>query len=93
YNPKKLNMPFITNAEHARREGLFHAAVLAYRRTDIEFSTDIDGWQSNYGDVVPVPHDAVKWGEFGLVQETYTHEAGQYLHLSGLLTWKPNQQH
>ncbi|EJI2331318.1 host specificity factor TipJ family phage tail protein [Vibrio cholerae] len=93
YNPKKLNMPFITNAEHAWREGLFHAAVLAYRRTDIEFSTDIDGWQSNYGDVVPVAHDAVKWGEFGLVQETLTHEAGQYLQLSGLLTWQPNQQH
>ena len=39
------------NEEQAKREGLFHAAVQAYRRTNIDFTTDMDGWESNYGDV------------------------------------------
>lgn len=88
YNPKPLKMPFITNAAHAEREALFHAAVQAFRRTNIDFSTDIDGWESNYGDVVPVAHDALEWGASGQVIEKMKGEDGnQYLQLSGITEW------
>lgn len=94
YSPKPVKMPFITSAAHARREAEFHAAVQAYRRTDIEFATDLDGWESNYGDVVPVAHDALEWGASGQVIEKLTTEDGsQYLQLSGLLRWEPGKAH
>ncbi|MGU3704907.1 host specificity factor TipJ family phage tail protein (plasmid) [Vibrio alginolyticus] len=94
YNPKQLKMPFITSLEHAKREALFHAAVQAYRRTNINFSTDIDGWESNYGDMVPVAHDALEWGASGQVIEKMKGEDGNhYLQLSGLLKWEEGKPH
>ncbi|CAK3506953.1 Phage tail fiber protein [Vibrio crassostreae] len=94
YNPKPLKMPFITNADHAEREALFHAAVQAFRRTNIDFSTDIDGWESNYGDVVPVAHDALEWGASGQVIEKMKGEDGnQYLQLSGITEWEEGKAH
>lgn len=94
YNPNPLKLNFVTNEEQAKREGLFHAAVQAYRRTNIDFTTDMDGWESNYGDVIPVAHDAVSWGASGQVIETLKAADGnQYLQLSGLLEWEPGKQH
>ncbi|MBV1842700.1 host specificity factor TipJ family phage tail protein [Photobacterium ganghwense] len=94
YNPKPLKVPFITNAGQAKREGLFHAAVQAYRRTNIDFTTDLDGWESNYGDVVPVAHDALCWGASGQVIEKLSADDGnQYLQLSGLLEWEAGKPH
>ncbi|MBS9870446.1 host specificity factor TipJ family phage tail protein [Vibrio alginolyticus] len=94
YNPNPLKLNFVTNEEQAKREGLFHAAVQAYRRTNIDFTTDMDGWESNYGDVIPVAHDAVSWGASGQVIETLNAADGnQYLQLSGLLEWEPGKQH
>lgn len=94
YNPKKLTSKFITNEAQAKREGLFHAAVQAYRRTNINFTTDIDGWESNYGDCVPVAHDAVSWGASGqVIEKLHAGDGNQYLQLSGLLSWEPEKQH
>ncbi|HCH2416243.1 TPA: phage tail protein [Vibrio parahaemolyticus] len=94
YNPKPLKVAFITNAEQAKREGLFHAAVQAYRRTNIDFTTDLDGWESNYGDVVPVSHDALCWGSSGQVIEKLNGDDGnQYLQLTGLLEWEVGRPH
>lgn len=94
YNPKPLKLNFVTTEEQAKREGMFAAAVQAYRRTNIDFSTDMDGWESNYGDVVPVAHDAVGWGASGQVIETLNAGDGnQYLQLSGLLEWEEGKQH
>lgn len=94
YNPKPLKLNFVTTEEQANREGMFAAAVQAYRRTNIDFSTDMDGWESNYGDVVPVAHDAVDWGASGQVIETLNAGDGnQYLQLSGLLEWEEGKQH
>lgn len=94
YNPKPVKMPFITNLAQAEREGLFHAAVQAYRRTNIDFTTDIDGWESNYGDVVPVAHDAVEWGASGqLLEKLKGDDGNQYLQLTGLLDWEDGKQH
>ncbi len=94
YNPKQVKLEFVTTEAHARREGLFKAAEQAYRRTNVNFTTDMDGWESNYGDVVPVAHDSVSWGQFGQVIETLNAENGsQYLQLTGLLTWEEGKQH
>lgn len=94
YNPKPLKLNFVTTEEQAEREGMFAAAVQAYRRTNVDFSTDMDGWESNYGDVVPVAHDAVDWGASGQVIETLNAGDGnQYLQLSGLLEWEDGKQH
>ncbi|MFM2618567.1 host specificity factor TipJ family phage tail protein (plasmid) [Vibrio alginolyticus] len=94
YNPKQVKLEFVTTEAHAKREGLFKAAEQAYRRTNVNFTTDMDGWESNYGDVVPVAHDSVSWGQFGQVIETLNAENGsQYLQLTGLLTWEEGKQH
>ncbi|HGF5004086.1 TPA: host specificity factor TipJ family phage tail protein [Vibrio parahaemolyticus] len=94
YNPKPLKLNFVTTEEQAEREGMFAAAVQAYRRTNVDFSTDLDGWESNYGDIVPVAHDAVDWGASGQVIETLNAGDGnQYLQLSGLLKWEEGKQH
>lgn len=94
YNPKKLTVKFITDADHARREGMFNAACLAYRRTKCDFVTDLDGWESNYGDLVPVAHDALSWGASGQVIEKLNgDDNNQYLQLSGLLNWESNKIH
>lgn len=94
YNPKPLKVPFITNAEQAKREGLFHAAVQAYRRTNIDFTTDLDGWESNYGDVVPVAHDALCWGASGqVIEKLNANDGNQYLQLTGLLDWEAGKPH
>ncbi len=94
YNPKPLKLPFVTNAEQAKREGMFHAAAQAYRRTDVSFTTDLDGWESNYGDVVPVAHDALCWGASGqVIEKLNATDGNQYLLLDGLLKWEEGKPH
>ncbi|BDM64533.1 hypothetical protein NFHSH190041_19850 [Shewanella sp. NFH-SH190041] len=93
YNPKSLKLRFVTSEKQARAEGMFAAACQAYRRTNIEFSTDIDGWESNYGDLVPVSHDAVCWGQSGQILESQELQGSQYLRVTGLLEWETGKTH
>lgn len=93
YRPKPIKLTFITDKAHAKREGLFLAASEFYRRTTISLTTDLDGWESMYGDLIPVAHDSVKWGEYGEVEDKWVKDGKYYLHLTGLMTWEPGKTH
>ena len=81
--PKPLKYKFITNGAQALREALFQAAVEAYRVCDIKLTTDIAGFEANYGDIVPIAHDAIGWGAFGEVLEIDNSGPDTLLRLSG----------
>lgn len=65
--PKEINLFGCTDYEQAYREGLYNDAVLKYRRTKVEFETELDGLNILIGDRIGVTHPMPTWAIGGEV--------------------------
>ncbi|QQX80870.1 hypothetical protein JK628_03060 [Shewanella sp. KX20019] len=54
--PKELMFFGITNRAQAWREGIYHISSSTYRRSFVNFKTEMEGYIPSYGDVVLVNH-------------------------------------
>lgn len=61
--PAKIELFGVTNREQAFREGTYLAAANRYRRTLIQFTTEMDGFIPSFGDLVAINHDLPQWGQ------------------------------
>ncbi len=52
----------ITNQEHAQRECNYMARANSYRRTNIHFTTELEGLNVQFGDLIKVSHEMPGWG-------------------------------
>lgn len=52
----------VTSRQQALREAAYAAADLAYRRTTIRFTTEMEGYLPTFGDLIAVSHDVPNWG-------------------------------
>jgi len=76
--PKKVKMPWITDATQAHREAMFMAAKQAWRTRYLDFKTELDGRLLRPLSQLLVVQEFVEWGQSGDV----LHQAGQVLTLS-----------
>lgn len=64
-NPLTLDMEGMTNRDRVAREINLIAAEQVWRRRQIEWETDIEGWTAHRGQVVRFTHDLTAWGTSG----------------------------
>ena len=63
--PLTINMPGVTDRDHAWRDGMYAAAAIYYRRRAITFSTEYEGQLALPDTVVPVNYRTMGWGSSG----------------------------
>lgn len=85
----KVQMPFITNRNHAWREGIFLAASLLVQRSFPNFTTDRDGMIPRFGDKLLINHDVPNWGGSGNVDTI----ENNVITTSEPLDWQDGQNH
>lgn len=66
--PARIELPFIKNHEHAWREGIYRAYSNRDQRKFASFTTEYDGHNVLFGDLVGVSSDIVEWGLPGMVE-------------------------
>src|SRR5690606_839373 len=66
--PAPVELPFIKNHEHAWREGIYRAYSNRDQRKFVSFSTEYDGHNVLFGDLIGVSSDIVEWGLPGMVE-------------------------
>jgi len=65
--PLKIELFGVVQRDQAYREGLYLAAVNFYRRKQIRFTTEMEGFIPSFGDLVAISHDMPAWGTSGEV--------------------------
>lgn len=65
--PAKVELFGVTGRDQAYREGMYQAADNRYRRKNIKFSTEMEGFIPSFGDLVAIQHDMPAWGQGGEV--------------------------
>lgn len=65
--PLKVDLFGVTGREQAYREGMYLAAVNRYRRKQVRFATEMEGYIPAYGDLITISHDMPAWGISGEV--------------------------
>lgn len=61
-NPSTLNIMGITNMVQAMQEAKYVAADSTFRREQISFQTEMEGFLPGFGSLIAVSHDVVGWG-------------------------------
>jgi hypothetical protein len=59
----KFTLIGVTNRNQALREAAYIAADIAYRRTNVRFVTEMEGFLPAYGSLIAVSHDIAQWGK------------------------------
>lgn len=88
-NPARVRIQGISSNEQAYREGITIAANNRYRRKEITFQTELDGFIPSVGDLVAISHPMPNWGVAGELIDV----SGIDLTLSESVDFIPNQQH
>lgn len=65
--PLKIDLFGVVQRQQAYQEGMYLAAVNKYRRKQIKFATEMEGFIPGYGDLITVSHDMPAWGISGEV--------------------------
>jgi putative tail protein len=64
-DPAQVSVSGITSTVQAQRETLYMVADAAYRRTTVQFDTELEGYLPCFGDLIAVAHDVPSWGLSG----------------------------
>lgn len=83
--PAKVEIFGVTSRDQAYREGMYQAASNRYRRKNIKFSTEMEGFIPSFGDLIAIQHDMPAWGQGGEV--TAWNAGTRTATLSEPLTW------
>lgn len=68
-NPKSVKFFGISNEYQAKREAAFILAETAYRRQQVAFQTELEGFIPTRGSLIAVSHDITGWGTSGEIVE------------------------
>jgi predicted phage tail protein len=63
--PVKVNLFGVTDRAHVWREGMYMAACNRYRRRNVTFRTEMEGFIVSFGDLIAINHDMPQWGQVG----------------------------
>ncbi len=89
--PIRQRLAFVRGATHARREGLFYAGKLKYRRKRVVFSTELQGSVVAYGKTVIVAPPLRSYGKAG---DVVSWDAGSMVMvLSEPVAFEPGESH
>ena len=93
-SPRRISLYGISYLRHAQRECAFWASAIAFRSTQVEFTTEMDGFLPAIGDVVGVSHDLFSTTYSGVV-EFWAGEGGQasLVKLSEPVNWTTEQHY
>ncbi|OFE11373.1 hypothetical protein PHACT_12510 [Pseudohongiella acticola] len=88
-NPKRVRYNGIINREQAFREGIYDAEVERKQRKTCKFTTELEGYIPQQGELVAVANEDFRYDQGGEVVEV----DGLVLTLSEPLTWTPSVAH
>ena len=71
--PARVRLFGVTKEQQAFREGMYQARANKYRRTTINFKTELDGRVLLRGDKILVSHDMPQWGQSS---EVFAYDSG-----------------
>ena len=63
--PYKMELFGATDRQHVHEEGMYYCATNRYRRTLINFETEMEGNIPSYLDLISISHDMPQWGQSG----------------------------
>lgn len=63
--PYKMELFGATNRQHVYEEGMYYCAANRYRRTLINFETEMEGQIPSFLDLISISHDMPQWGQSG----------------------------
>lgn len=66
--PARASIMGISKQAHAQRELAYMMADVAYRRSIITFTTEMEGYLPAFGDLIAVSHDITGWGKSGEIE-------------------------
>lgn len=83
----------VTSRQQALREAAYSAADLAYRRSTVRFTTEMEGYLPTFGDLIAVSHDVPAWGTSADVVSVDNTGAFPALIVSELVPWTTAQHY
>ena len=89
FKPALVKSWGITNRNQAFREGMASSASNRYRRKEISFETELEGYIPSIGDLIAIQSDIPKWGQSAEVIEV----SGNTVTTTEELKWTPNEVH
>lgn len=93
-NPATGSIIGVTSKQQALREAAYAAADLAYRRTTVRFTTEMEGYLPTFGDLIAVSHDVPNWGVSADVEEAdLTTPSAPLLTLTEPVPWTSEQHY
>jgi predicted phage tail protein len=60
-----VKLPGVTSRAQAWREGMYMAAANRYRRRQVAFTSEMEGFIPALGDLIAISHDVPSWGQAG----------------------------
>ncbi len=63
--PYKMELFGATDRQHVHEEGMYYCACNRYRRTLINFETEMEGNIPSFLDLISISHDMPQWGQSG----------------------------